>query len=179
MEWQHRILSLRPPVVSVVLVALLIGGAIVSRQRIHLGHISGGMVLTLIALTLMLVWARALYIVSNQMTNEGVIGRYRRSMVMEGALLAFILLWFVGIVRAVVVGPFGVALAWLEPSVLVLAVLLYLAAIWAAASALVKFESKQSAPWHATVGIFLLIFYLIFGIWFLHGRISKMLNQVR
>lgn len=54
----------------------------------------------------------------------------------------------------------------------------YFASIWAASNALVRFEEQSKSPeFHKALGTFFLEFYLPLGIWALHPRIKRLLEE--
>lgn len=158
-----------PPILFVaVYVVLLVAWEVVNTIAPPLGEI-----FALGALTWHLYWAYSAFEIS-----RNAIGGQPR--LVERALY---------VISPVAVGLLGVIVvqdaipmlrAFSVPLVMVGAVTAF-AAMWITASAIVQAEyGSGSVPWYRTVGTFLLVFYLVVGVWCLSRRLEQLdANEVR
>ena len=180
MRLADRVLSLHPAAVTVLFVALFVGGG-VAINIYPFGSPTSSLIFSVAMLAILgpvMLWHYSLYRVASDRNAQGVGHSGRRGFLF--------LLAIVGLCAFFVLFP----IQWTtEPTDLIYRViaaavpismlvgnLSYFASIWAAANALTRFdERKKATEFQKTLGTFILEVYLPIGIWVIYPRIKRLL----
>ncbi len=180
MRLTDRVLSLHPAIVTILFVALLVGGG-VSMNIYPFGSATSSLIFSFAMLAILgpvMVWHYSLYRVASDRNAQSVGHSGRRGFLF--------LLAIVGLCAFLILFPIQMSTAPTDPTYRVIAAVVpismlvgnlsYFAAIWAAANALTRFDDrKKSAEFYKTLGTFILEVYLPIGIWAIYPRIKRLL----
>lgn len=180
MRFTDRVVSLHPAIVTIVFVVFFFGGG-VAVNMFPFGSVAQSFSFS-ITMVLMLgplmLWHYSLYRASTDRNIQSVGHRGRRAFlfVLNVLGMAAYLFLFPSMMLSIHANAINRGLLIAEPSAMVVGVLSYFAAIWAAANALTRFDERaKSVEFHKTLGTFILELYLPIGIWVIYPRIKRML----
>jgi hypothetical protein len=180
MRLTDRVLSLHPAVVTILFVALFVGGG-VATNIYPFGSATSSLIFSVAMLAILapvMLWHYSLYRVASDRNAQSVGHSGRRAFLF--------LLAIVGLCSFLILFPMLMSTAPTEPAYRLIATavpismlvgnLSYFASVWAAANALTRFDDrKKSTEFHKTLGTFILEFYLPIGIWVIYPRIKRLL----
>lgn len=180
MRLTDRVVSLHPAVVTILFVALFIGGG-VAINVYGFGSAASWLIFSVAMLAILgpvMLWHYSLYRTASDRNVQSVGHSGRRGFLFLLAIVglcAFLVLFPMQMSTAPTDRTYRVIAAAVPISMLV-GNLSYFASIWAAANALTRFDDrKKSAEFHKTLGTFILELYLPIGIWVIYPRIKRLL----
>lgn len=185
--WAERLLAVHPVILSLVYLALFaLGGIFASLSFSDPTYMVPGEIISFSVVALTVLWAMSVYTVSASKLETRLGTTVGGTRIVFWLSLASLACFMIAnpIARYLGVEPpvprmsdqlVDVASTAATAAFMVVLFLCF-ASMWTAADALVRFEERKKAvPWNRTVGTFLLIFYLLIGIWFLWPRIKRVL----
>ena len=180
MRLTDRVLSLHPAVVTILFVALFVGGGV----AMNVYPFGSAMPLLIFSVAMLatlgpvMLWHYSLYRAASDRNAQNVGHSGRRGFLFLLAMVglcAFFVLFPIQMSTAPT-DPIYRMIAAAVPISMLVGNLSYFASIWAAANALTRFDDrKKSVEFHKTLGTFILEVYLPIGIWVIYPRIIRLL----